>query len=303
MRLESLLTSLDQHLLETSRRIDEFFNAHLPPADETPTTLHAAMRYSALGNGKRIRPALVYATADALCVDHDFLDIVAAAIELMHCYSLIHDDLPAMDDDDLRRGKPTCHKAFDEATAILAGDAMQALAFDLLTNCNIIGPSQEKRAQLTSILARTVGSRGMAGGQAMDLAVVNTSLTIDQLEQVHRKKTGCLIYACINMAQVCTDSLSREKRQGLLNFADNLGIAFQIRDDILDEISDTQTLGKPQGSDRLLNKPTYVSVLGCEESEQLCRSYYQNALDNIASFDNQADMLRMLAEHIVCREH
>ena len=301
--MESLLTSLDQHLFETRRRIDEFFDAHLPPADETPITLHAAMRYSALGNGKRIRPALVYATADALNVEHELLDTVAAAIELMHCYSLIHDDLPAMDDDDLRRGKPTCHKAFDEATAILAGDAMQALAFDLLTNHSIKGPSQEKRAQLTSILAQTVGSRGMAGGQAMDLSVVNAALTIDQLEQVHRKKTGCLIHACINMAQVCTDDLPREKRQGLLNFADNLGIAFQIRDDILDEISDTQTLGKPQGSDRLLNKPTYVSVLGCEESERLCQSYYQSAIKNIAVFDQQADILRMLAAHIVCRQH
>jgi len=228
---------------------------------------------------------------------------VAAAIELMHCYSLIHDDLPAMDDDDLRRGKPTCHKAFDEATAILAGDAMQALAFDLLTNHDIKGPSQEKRAHLTSILAQTVGSRGMAGGQAMDLSVVNAALTIDQLEQVHRKKTGCLIHACINMTQVCTDDLPREKRQGLLNFADNLGIAFQIRDDILDEISDTQTLGKPQGSDRLLNKPTYVSVLGCEESERLCQNYYHSALENIAVFDEQADILRMLAAHIVSRQH
>ena len=300
---ESYLTSLNQHLLETSQRIDNFFKTHLPAEDETPTTLHTAMRYSALGNGKRIRPALVYATANALHVPHEHLDIVAAAIELMHCYSLIHDDLPAMDDDDLRRGKPTCHKAFDEATAILAGDAMQALAFDLITNNSISGPSCEIRAQLTSILAQTVGSRGMAGGQAMDLAVVNTSLTINQLEQVHRKKTGCLIHACINMAQVCTDSLSMEKRQGLLNFADNLGIAFQIRDDILDEISDTQTLGKPQGSDKLLNKPTYVSMLGCEESERLCQNYYQDALDNIASFDQQADTLRMLAEHIVCRKH
>ena len=261
------------------------------------------MRYSALGSGKRIRPALVYATGSALNIESEQLDSVAAAVELTHSYSLIHDDLPSMDDDDLRRGKPTCHVAFGEATAILAGDAMQALAFELLNNMAIPGPHGEKRAQLTLLLARAVGSRGMAGGQALDLSVVNTSPTIESLELMHRKKTGCLIHACIDMAQSCTDGLTMEKRAGLLDFASNLGIAFQIRDDILDEISDTQTLGKPQGSDKQLNKPTYVSLLGLAESEQRCQQYYERAIKTIAHFDEQADTLRLLARHIICREN
>lgn len=297
------MTTLSHFLSSSCQRIDSFFRTHLPPSSELPSTLHEAMLYSALASGKRIRPALVYATGSTLDIRHEELDCIAAAVELMHSYSLIHDDLPAMDDDDLRRGKPTCHIAFDEATAILAGDAMQALAFEFLNDTAIQGPSIEKRALLTLQLARAVGSRGMAGGQALDLAVVNTSPTIESLEIMHRKKTGCLIHACINMAQSCTDELTMEIRSRLLNFADNLGIAFQIRDDILDEISDTQTLGKPQGSDKQLNKPTYVSILGLEESEQRCQLYYQRALDCIESLDERADILRLLARHIICREN
>ncbi len=300
---ENYLTTLNQFLSTSCQRIDTFFNTHLPVVSEVPSSLHEAMRYSALGSGKRIRPALVYATGCALNIKHEQLDCVAAAVELMHSYSLIHDDLPAMDDDDLRRGKPTCHVAFDEATAILAGDAMQALAFEFLNNMDIPGPHGVKRVQLTLQLARAVGSRGMAGGQALDLSVVNTSPTIESLEHMHRKKTGCLIHACIDMAQSCTDDLTREKRAGLLDFANNLGIAFQIRDDILDEISDTQTLGKPQGSDKQLNKPTYVSLLGLAESEQRCQQYYERAIKTIAHFDEQADTLRLLARHIICREN
>lgn len=297
------MTTLEEFLSTSYLRIDTFFNTHLPAVSEAPSTLHEAMCYSALGSGKRIRPALVYATGSALNIESEQLDSVAAAVELMHSYSLIHDDLPSMDDDDLRRGKPTCHVAFGEATAILAGDAMQALAFELLNNMAIPGPHGEKRAQLTLLLARAVGSRGMAGGQALDLSVVNTSPTIESLELMHRKKTGCLIHACIDMAQSCTDGLTMEKRAGLLDFASNLGIAFQIRDDILDEISDTQTLGKPQGSDKQLNKPTYVSLLGLEESEHRCQQYYERAISSIAHFDEHADTLRLLARHIICRQN
>ena len=168
---------------------------------------------------------------------------------------------------------------------------------------DIPGPRADKRAHLTRQLAHAVGSRGMAGGQALDLSAVNTSPTIDSLELMHRKKTGCLIYACIDMAQSCTDKLIMENRAGLLDFANNLGIAFQIRDDILDEISDTQTLGKPQGSDKQLNKPTYVSLLGLQESEQRCQQYYDRAIECIAPFDEHADILRLLARHIICREN
>ena len=297
------MTNLNNFLNASSQRVEQYFDHHLPPPEIAPERLHQAIRYSAMNGGKRIRPALVYATGNALHLNQDDLDCVAAAIELMHSYSLIHDDLPAMDDDDLRRGKPTCHKAFDEATAILAGDAMQALAFEMLTDLSLQGPSAEIRTQLTHQLSSAVGSSGMAGGQAMDLDAVNRNLSIESLEEIHRKKTGRLIQACIDMTQCCCSNLTEQQRANLLEFAQHVGIAFQIRDDILDEISDTETLGKPQGSDKDLNKPTYVSILGLEESEHLCTYYYNKAQQCLRDFDENADMLRLLAEHIVCRKH
>lgn len=297
------MTSLNDFLNESSQRIEQFFEQHLPARNLAPKRLHQAIRYSAMNGGKRIRPGLVYATGQALHLSPDQLDCIAASIELMHSYSLIHDDLPAMDDDDLRRGKPTCHKAYDEATAILAGDAMQALAFEILTNLSIHGPDAETRMHLTNQLATAVGSSGMAGGQAMDLDAVNCDLSIDALENIHRKKTGYLIQACINMTQSCCTDLSEQQRVKLLEFSQHVGIAFQIRDDILDEVSDTKTLGKPQGSDKALNKPTYVSILGLDASEQLCSEFYGKALECLVDFDASAEMLRLLAEHIVCRKH
>ena len=297
------MTDLNKYLEHCSQRVEKFFNLHLPEKDQAPTTLHSAIRYSAMSGGKRIRPALVYATAEAVQIELTTVDCIAAAIELMHCYSLIHDDLPAMDDDDLRRGKPTVHCAYDEATAILAGDAMQALAFSVLTNSDIPGPNEGTRARLCFQLSTAVGSLGMAGGQAMDLAAVNQTISIDAMEFIHRQKTGCLIKACIDMSQQCSSKLSEHQRTSLIQFSEHLGIAFQIRDDILDEISDTSTLGKPQGSDRDLNKPTYVSILGLEESEQRCQQYYQHSLDCLNEFDHHADWLRLLAEHIVCRKN
>ena len=300
---EISLTDLNSYLETCSQRVENFFNQHLPEKDQAPTTLHSAIRYSAMSGGKRIRPALVYATAEALQIKLEMIDCIAGAIELMHCYSLIHDDLPAMDDDDLRRGIPTVHCAFDEATAILAGDAMQALAFSVITNPVIPGPDNATRANLCFQLSTAVGSLGMAGGQAMDLAAVNQTISIEAMEFIHRQKTGCLIKACIDMTQKCSSNLSEHQRASLLQFSEHLGIAFQIRDDILDEISDTSTLGKPQGSDRDLNKPTYVSILGLEESERRCQLYYQHAIDCLNEFDHHADWLRLLAEHIVCRKN
>ena len=301
------MTDLASYLQDSCKRVEIFFDRHLPAKDQAPTTLHGAMHYSAMSGGKRIRPALVYATAEAISIPLEQVDCVAAAIELMHCYSLIHDDLPAMDDDDLRRGIPTCHRAYDEATAILAGDAMQALAFSVLTDVKISGPEAELRAQLTYKLASAVGSLGMAGGQAMDLAAVDKKISIEALEFIHRQKTGCLIQACIDMTQLCCTSLSDKKRASLLEFSMHLGIAFQIRDDILDEISDTTTLGKPQGSDREQNKPTYVSILGLEEAERRCEEFYSQALASLDSFGGadktSTERLRLLAQHIVCRKH
>ncbi|MDW3096347.1 MAG: polyprenyl synthetase family protein [Gammaproteobacteria bacterium] len=297
------MTEITEYLATCSQRVELFFDNNLPSKDQAPTTLHGAIRYSAMNGGKRIRPALVYATGEALGINPIEIDCIAGAIELMHSYSLIHDDLPAMDDDDLRRGKPTCHRAYDEATAILAGDAMQALAFSFLTNLSIDGPEAAIRSQLTNQLAHAVGSLGMAGGQAMDLAAVDKNISIEALEYIHRQKTGCLIRACIDMTQTCCTTLSQQQRSSLLQFGEHLGIAFQIRDDILDVISDTDTLGKPQGSDSDQNKPTYVSILGIEESERRCDNFYQQALDCLENLDSPTKWLHMLAEHIVCRKH
>jgi geranylgeranyl pyrophosphate synthase len=297
------LTELAEYLATCSQRVELFFDRNLPSKDQAPTTLHGAIRYSAMNGGKRIRPALVYATAEALDIELSDIDCIAGSIELMHSYSLIHDDLPAMDDDDLRRGKPTCHRAFDEATAILAGDAMQALAFSVLTDTLIPGPEAAIRSQLTNQLAHAVGSLGMAGGQAMDLAAVDKEISIEALEYIHRQKTGCLIRACIDMTQTCCTTLNQQQRSSLLQFGEHLGIAFQIRDDILDVISDTDTLGKPQGSDSTQNKPTYVSILGIEESERRCDDFYKQALSCLDDFKDSSKWLRMLAEHIVCRQH
>ena len=295
------MTDLSNFLNECSQRVELFLDRHLPVAKQSPENLHSAMRYASMGNGKRIRPALVYATGEALQINAVQLDCIAAAIELMHCYSLIHDDLPAMDDDDLRRGQPTCHRAFDEATAILAGDAMQALAFSVLTDANLPGPDQETRARLCYVLASAAGSLGMAGGQALDLAAENRTIELHELEQLHRKKTGCLIQACIHMAQLCDSQLSTKQNHSLLEFGEHLGLAFQIRDDILDVISATDVLGKPQGSDMARNKPTYVSLLGVETAENRCRDLLAQALQCIEAFDHGADTLRLLADYIVCR--
>ncbi len=297
------MTDLTEYLATCSQRVESFLDKNLPTKNQAPTTLHDAIRYSAMNGGKRIRPALVYATGEALGLKSSDIDCIAGSIELMHSYSLIHDDLPAMDDDDLRRGKPTCHRAYDEATAILAGDAMQALAFSVLTDIADPGPEAAIRAQLTNQLAHAVGSLGVAGGQAMDLIAVDKNISIETLEYIHRQKTGCLIRACIDMTQTCCTTLSQQQRSSLLQFGEHLGIAFQIRDDILDVISDTDTLGKPQGSDSDQNKPTYVSILGLKESEKRCDDFYQQALDCLDEFNHSSKWLRMLAEHIVCRQH
>ena len=297
------MTDLNDLLSTYSQRVETYLEQYLPSETLNPTTLHRAIRYAALGNGKRIRPALVYATGEALELDLKQLDSIAASVELMHCYSLIHDDLPAMDDDDLRRGRPTCHRAFDEATAILAGDAMQALAFSILTDTSVHGPNETIRTQLVYLLATAAGSLGMAGGQALDLAAVNQDITIDALEDLHRKKTGCLIQACIHMAQLCATDLTEHQRDQLRQFGEHLGLAFQIRDDILDVVGETNIMGKPQGSDIALNKPTYVSLLGIEAAENRCRELLTRALACINALDKQADRLCLLANYIVCRKY
>ena len=280
-------------------RVNQQLELNLPKDSDSPKTLHKAMRYSVLGGGKRIRPALVYATGEALSCNFTNLDSAACAVELMHSYSLIHDDLPAMDDDDLRRGRPTCHKAFDEATAILAGDAIQALAFSMLANADI---ANDKRVNMIQLLAKSSGSRGMAGGQAIDLASVNMQLNETQIIKMHTLKTAALIQASVLMAVVVSDVNNPETFAHFAHFSEKVGLAFQIRDDILDIQADTETLGKPQGSDAAQNKPTYPSIVGIEQAENTANNLLQQALDEINTLDKRAENLRVISQYMVTRD-
>ncbi len=282
-------------------RVDAALDARLPPADLHPGRLHSAMRYAVFNGGKRVRPIIVYAAGHALGLEEERLDAAACAVELTHAYSLVHDDLPAMDDDDLRRGKPTCHKAFDEATAILAGDALQTLAFQVLIQDLELQAAPARRLQMVEVLALASGSRGMAGGQAIDLAAVGQSLDIAQLEDMHIHKTGALIRACAQLAVLAAEEVDPAQVAGLDHYAKCIGLAFQIRDDILDEVGDTATLGKAQGADRALNKPTYPALLGLDGARERARELVAEAHASLAPFDQRADLLRALADYIVER--
>ncbi len=273
----------------------------LPASDIQPQTLHEAMRYSVLAEGKRIRPVLVYATGEAFGIDVEQLNGPACAVEIIHAYSLIHDDLPSMDDDDLRRGRPTCHKAYDEATAILAGDALQALAFHILADDPTIKVSCEQRIKMINTLAIASGSFGMAGGQAIDLAAVGKSLTIAELENMHIHKTGALIAASAELGALSMEQVDPELFKNVSHYARCIGLAFQIKDDILDIESDTETLGKPQGSDIEQNKPTYPNLLGMDGAKQAAESLYNEAIDSLEAFGDKASMLKQLADYIVKR--
>ena len=273
----------------------------LPAADRQPVHLHEAMRYAVLGEGKRIRPVLVYASGEAFGVNHKALHGCASAVEMIHAYSLVHDDLPAMDDDDLRRGRPTLHKQFDEATAILAGDALQALAFHVLANDPDIDVSAEQRLQMIDILAQASGSVGMAGGQAIDLASVGLSLNLEQLENMHMHKTGALIRASVQMGALCSHGVESEEFAQVSRYADCIGLAFQVQDDILDIESDTETLGKPQGSDQARNKPTYPNLLGLEGAKETAQRLHDEAVSCLEGFSESADTLRTIADYIVQR--
>jgi geranylgeranyl pyrophosphate synthase len=269
-----------------------------------PNLLDEAMRYAVLDGGKRVRPLLVYATGEALGLSMDVLDKPAVAIELMHAYSLVHDDLPCMDDDDLRRGKKTVHIAFDEATAVLTGDALQALSFDVLSEPHADISSTNQLTAL-NILAKASGKSGMVMGQSIDLAAVGQVLTEKQLEQMHNHKTGALIRASVLMASYCSNELDtpelKTKRLALKDYADAIGLAFQVRDDILDIQSDTETLGKQQGADVEAGKPTYPSILGMEKAKEKLFSLHKSAIDSVGGFGREADLLRDIAGFIVKR--
>jgi len=285
-------------------RVDHHLNLWLPEPNGPEARLQEAMRYSVVGGGgKRVRPVLVYAAGQALNVDLNELDACACAVEIIHAYSLIHDDLPAMDDDDLRRGRPTCHKAYDDATAILAGDALQAFAFEVLASDEALKAGPSSRIEMIKLLAKASGSVGMAGGQAIDLAAVGKSLNLEQLENMHLLKTGALISASVLLGAMCSPNIQASKLEALDTYAHCVGLAFQIHDDVLDVTADTATLGKPQGSDEQQNKPTYPALLGLEGAQERALELHHRALQALEIFDESADVLRKLSAYIIERGH
>ncbi|BBB28364.1 polyprenyl synthetase family protein [Neptunomonas japonica] len=282
-------------------RVDEQLKNSLVHNSIEPL-LQDAMRYALFNGGKRVRPLLVYLVNQLLNGDITHADSSACAIECVHSYSLVHDDLPAMDDDELRRGKPTCHIAFDEATAILAGDALQCFAFELLSSTNNPANTSTK-LQMISVLARASGDKGMVAGQAFDLSHVDKPLALEQLKQMHAHKTGALINAAIELGYLSAECQNLETKTALLAYGEAIGLAFQVKDDILDIEGDTQTLGKPQGSDLEQNKPTYPALLGMEGAKAKLDSLHRAALDAMQPFGEQGKLLRELADYIVNRSH
>ncbi len=284
-------------------RVEHALDRWLPTARIHPARLHEAMRYAVLGGGKRVRPVLVYAAGEAMGAAPDNLDGPAAAVELIHAYSLIHDDLPAMDDDDLRRGRPTVHKAFDEATAILAGDGLQALAFQVLASDPGMVAEPTLRIRIIDTLAQAVGSRGLVGGQAIDLEAVNCGLNQAELENMHIHKTGALIRACVVMGALCQPAIDVATLERLDHYAKCIGLAFQIRDDILDITGDARDLGKTPGKDQAANKPTYPALLGLDGAREHAKLLVEDALDSLDKLGEQAATLRWIAAYIVERSH
>ncbi|HEU4589542.1 MAG TPA: farnesyl diphosphate synthase [Steroidobacteraceae bacterium] len=293
------------HFLSTrvpfyQRRIEEVLARALDMPGAATARLLDAMRYSTLAGGKRVRPVLVYATGEALGAALDTLDAAAAAVELIHVYSLVHDDLPAMDDDDLRRGRPTCHRAFDEATAILTGDALQARAFEVLAQAPVT-IAATARIEMLQVLADAIGTRGMAGGQAIDLEAVKKTLSLAELERMHRQKTGALIQASVLLGAISAGITDVAQRTALERFGIEVGLAFQIQDDILDVEGNTSTLGKRAGADADRVKPTYPSVIGLEKARAEARAHRDRAIEALAAWPEKFAHLGEFAGFLVSR--
>jgi len=284
-------------------RAEQALDQRLPAIDLHPGALHQAMRYAVLGGGKRIRPVLVYLSGAAVGAVPDTLDGPACAVEFIHAYSLIHDDLPAMDNDDLRHGQPTCHKVFGEALAILAGDALQALAFQVLGQDTAMVADPAIRLRMLGVLAHAAGSRGMVGGQAIDLAAVGQELSLAELENMHIHKTGALIRASVLLGALSQPMVDPAMLERLDHYAKCVGLAFQIRDDILDVIGDAAALGKTTGVDRALNKPTYPALLGLEGAREHARVLHEEALASLQPLGPEAEPLRWIASYIVERAY
>lgn len=282
------------------QRMEEVLDGMLPPADIAPYRLHEAMRYAAMGGGKRVRALLAHAAGEFCCGDTASIETAAAAAELIHAYSLVHDDMPCMDDDDLRRGKPSCHKQYDDATALLVGDALQSLAFQTLSRPGLFADAK-CQLEMVNLLALASGSRGMAGGQAIDLESVGKNLNQAELEYMHIQKTGALIRAASLLGANCAPQAGIEKIKAVDAYAQSIGLAFQVVDDILDTEADTTTLGKTAGKDANANKPTYVTILGLARAKQLVHELHDNALNALKGFEHEAQRLIQLAQYIIQR--
>lgn len=296
-------TPLSTLLQQCRSQVDAALDAWLPANHIQPSHLHGAMRYATLNGGKRIRATLVYVAGTAVGADRSDLDAPACAVELMHAYSLVHDDLPAMDDDDLRRGQPSCHKAFDEATAILAGDALQSLAYYILAHEREVVACPEQRLEMLDTLALATGSRGMAGGQAMDLAAVGRRLDLTELENMHIHKTGALIRASVKLGALGKPHVDRHLLKCLDHYAKCIGLAFQIQDDILDVEGTTESMGKTRGADVARNKPTYTALMGIAPAKRMAGELHEEALESLAELGDDADPLRWVSRYIISRDH
>ena len=283
---------------ERQQRVEQALERLLPAASHIPQPLHAAMRHSTLGGGKRIRPLLAYAAGEITAADLRRVDRAACALELIHVYSLVHDDLPCMDDDVLRRGKPTCHVAFGEPTALLAGDSLQSLAFECLAS-DTLGEHPARQIEMIRILAHASGSLGMAGGQAIDLGSVGIDLTLPELEFMHILKTGALISAAVQLGSLCGAELNPEHASALKRYAHCVGLAFQVVDDVLDATGNSQQLGKTAGKDAEHDKPTYVSLMGIAAARELAADLHQQALaaiDRLPDNDRLADLAHFILQ-------
>ena len=284
----------------TQARTEAALARFLPPADSLPHRLHEAMRYATLGGGKRVRPLLAFAAGELTDAAPEHLDVVACAVEMIHAYSLVHDDLPCMDDDVLRRGRPTCHVEYDEPTALLVGDSLQTQAFELLA-AQPLGDARQQ-LEMIALLAHASGSRGMAGGQAIDLASVGTALSQPELELMHALKTGALIRAAVMLGALCGRPLSGDERNALDRFAKRAGLLFQVVDDILDCTASTATLGKTAGKDEAADKPTYVALLGLDAARTYAEELRTEALSALSMFGERAGRLIQLADFICHRQ-
>ena len=283
---------------ERAQRVESALERALPAAGESPQSLHAAMRYAALGGGKRVRALLAYASGELADADAGLVDHAAVAVELIHAYSLVHDDLPCMDDDVLRRGKPTCHVAYGEAVALLAGDALQTLAFEVLAQA----PLPQAQAQI-AMLAEAAGSHGMAGGQALDLAHVGDALSLNELERMHALKTGALIQAAVRLGAVCGRTLGQAENEALDRYAAAVGLGFQIVDDVLDVEGTAHSLGKTAGKDAMQGKATYVSLLGLDAAKKRVAELRDEAHTALLAFGTGARRLNELADWIALRKN